>query len=102
VRREERLVREVEARRAALSHEQAELFTQMKNELLRCQSRLLEVERDRDRGWDLARHWNQRAHELRHAALTAQSMVATFCAHENLAPPSWPDMSVTNLEDPRP
>jgi hypothetical protein len=99
--REERLAREVEERRVALSHEHTELFERVKTELLRCQSRLHQVERDRDRAWDLARYWNQRAHDLRHAALNAQAIVAGFCARESLDLPEWPDTTVTTLEEPR-
>lgn len=99
--REERLARQIEDRRVALSHEQAELFDQVRTELLRCQSRLLEVERARDRGWDLARYWNQRAYELRHAGLNAQAIAAGFCNREKLELPVWPDMTVTTLEEPR-
>ncbi len=99
--RGERLAREVEERRITLSHEQAELFDRMRAELLRCQARLVEVERDRDRGWDLARFWNQRTHEFRHAALNAQAMVTGFCDRENLEVPRWPEMTVVMLEEPR-
>jgi hypothetical protein len=98
--REERLVREVEARRAALSREQAALFDRIRAELVRCQTRLAEMERDRDRGWDLARHWHRRSHQLRHAGLNAQTIVAGLCERENLAVPEWPDMSVAMLEEP--
>jgi hypothetical protein len=98
---EERAVREVEAQRLALSREHADLFDRIRNELIRCQARLGEVERDRERGWDLARYWHRRAHELRHAGLNAQSIVAGLCAREGEPPPDWPDMSVIGLEDAR-
>lgn len=62
--REQGLLRELEQQRTALSKEQAELFERCRAELLRCQGRLAEVERDRDRGWDLARWWHGRAHAL--------------------------------------
>ena len=98
--REERVAREMELQRTALSRDQAELFDRIRAELVRCQCRLLEVERDRDRAWDLARHWHQRAHELRHAGLNAQTMVAGFCAREELDIPEWPDMTVPAIEEP--
>ncbi len=98
--REERLTREVEQQRAALSREQADLFDRMREELARCQGRLSAVERERERGWDLARFWHQRAHELRHAGLNAQTIVAAFCAREDVGVPVWPDMSVPGLEEP--
>ena len=99
--REERLARELEAQRAALSKEQADLFDRLRAELSRCQARLGELERDRDRGWDLARFWNRRSHELRHAGLNAQTIVAGLCAREELPVPNWPDMTVPGLEEPR-
>lgn len=99
--REERLAREVEAQRAALSREQAELFDRIRNELVRCHTRMREVEQDRDRGWDLARYWHQRSHELRHAGLNAQTIVAGLCAREELPVPAWPEMAVVGLEEPR-
>ena len=101
VTREERLARELEEQRTALSREQANLFDRLRTELTRCQTRLADLERDRDRGWDLARYWNRRAHELRHAGLNAQTIVAGLCAREELPMPVWPDMTVPGLEEPR-
>ena len=72
----------------------------MRAELLRTQARLKELERDRDRGWDLARWWNRRAHDLRHAGLNAQAMVVALCAREEKLVPPWPNMDVPSLEDP--
>ena len=71
--RDQAVLRDLETQRAALSREHADLFDRMRAELQRCQSRLSEVEHDRDRGWDLARWWNRRAHELRHAGVNAQA-----------------------------
>lgn len=99
--REERLSRDLDAQRAALSKEHAELFDRIRAELLRCQTRLAEVERDRDHGWDLARWWHRRTHELRHAGLNAQTIVAGLCAREDLPVPVWPDMTVPGLEEPK-
>lgn len=99
--REQSLLRDLETQRLALSRDQAELFERLRTELARMQMRLLEVERDRDRGWDLARWWNQRAHELRHAGLNAQTIVAGFCSREDVEVPAWPDMGVPGLEDPK-
>lgn len=100
--REQRLTQEMDAQRTALSREQAELFDRMRAEVARVQARNLELERDRDRGWDLARYWNRRAHELRHAALNAQTMVMGLIARDpSLAAPTWPDMTILGLEDPK-
>ena len=99
--REERLARDLDAQRAALSREHADLFDRMRTELVRCQTRLVELERDRDRGWDLARWWHRRAHELRHAGLNAQTIVAGLCAREELPVPAWPSMTVPGLEEPK-
>lgn len=99
--REQATLRDLETQRAALSREQAELFDRLRTELARTQLRLDELEQDRDRGWDLARWWNHRAHELRHAGLNAQAMVAGFCAREGVEAPEWPEMSVPGLEDPK-
>ena len=100
--REERLAHELDAQRAALSREQAELFDRVRAELARVQARNVELERDRDRGWDLARWWNRRAHELRHAGLNAQTMVMGLIVRDpSLPAPTWPDMAVPGLEDPK-
>lgn len=98
--REQALMRDLDLQRAALGREHADLFDRMRNELLRTHARLQEVERDRDRGWDLARWWNQRSHELRHAGLNAQAMVGALCLRVDEPPPTWPDMLVPALEDP--
>ena len=103
--REQALLRDLEQQRAALSKEQADLFDRMRAELLRCQGRLAEVEHDRDRGWDLARWWNRRAHELRHAGINAQTVAHGLAVTQPipggqpLAP--WPDMTIPGLEEPR-
>ncbi len=99
--REQILLRDLETQRVALSREQADLFERLRNELERSHQRLLDIERDRDRGWDLARWWNQRAHELRHAAVNAQAIVVGLCAREAVDPPIWPDMEVPGLEEPK-
>jgi len=99
--REQMLLRDLETQRAALSREQAELFDRLRTELARVQARLAELEEDRDRGWDLARWWNHRAHELRHAGLNAQAMVAGLCSREGVDVPVWPEMNVPGLEDPK-
>lgn len=101
VTREQSWARELEAQRAALSRDQAELFDRLRTELARIQSRLAELEQDRDRAWDLARWWNQRAHELRHAGLNAQAMVTGFCSREGIDSPAWPEMTVPGLEEPK-
>ena len=98
--REQTLVRELELQRAALGREHADLFDRIRTELVRTHARLIELERDRDRGWDLARWWNQRAHELRHAGLNAQTMVMGLSLRVDEPPPRWPDMVVPALEDP--
>ena len=98
--REQGLMRELELQRAALSREHAELFDRVRAELERAQARSAELESARDRGWDLARWWNRRAHELRHAGLNAQTMVAVLCSRDELDEPTWPDMDVPGLEDP--
>ena len=98
--REQGLLRELDAQRVALGREHADLFDRVRAELLRTQARLQEVERDRDRAWDLARWWNRRAHELRHAGLNAQTMVAGLCAREDVPVPAWPPMALPGLEEP--
>ncbi len=99
--REQTLLRDLELQRVALSKEHADLFERLRNELGRVHQRLSEVERDRDRGWDLARWWNQRAHELRHAGLNAQTIVVGFCSREGIDAPSWPEMGLPGLEEPK-
>ena len=99
--RHQDLLRELEAQRTALGREHADLFDRMRAELLRKEARVAELERDRDRGWELARWWNQRAHELRHAGVCAQTIVVGLCSREELEPPAFPDMSVPHLEEPK-
>lgn len=99
--RDQALMRELETQRAALSREHADLFDRIRAELLRCQSRLAEVEHDRDRGWDLARWWNRRAHELRHAGVNAQAAAQNLASAAGHQQPVWPDMAIPGLEDPK-
>lgn len=99
--REQTLLRDLELQRVALSKEHAELFERLRNELERVHQRLSEVEHDRDRGWDLARWWNKRAHELRHAGLNAQTIVVGLCSREGVDAPNWPDMELPGLEEPK-
>lgn len=99
--RDQALMRELETQRAALSREQTDLFDRMRAELQRCQARLAEVDRDRDRGWDLARWWNRRAHELRHAGVNAQATAQVLAFEAGHPQPAWPDMTIPGLEDPK-
>lgn len=99
--RDQALLRDLESQRAALSRDHADLFDRMRAELLRCQARLAEVERDRDRGWDLARWWNRRAHELRHAGVNAQAAAQNLAYGGGHPAPVWPDMTIPGLEDPK-
>ena len=99
--REQTLLRDLESQRVALSREQAELFERLRTEIERIRHRLLEVEADRDHAWDLARWWNQRAHDMRHAALNAQTMVIGFCSREGVEPPTWPETDLPGLEEPK-
>ena len=98
--RDQSLMREIETQRAALSREHADLVDRIRAELVRCQLRLTEVEHDRDRGWDLARWWNRRAHELRHAGVNAQTAVQNMAHAAHQPEPGWPDMTLPGLEDP--
>ena len=98
--REQAILRNLDLQRAALGREHSELLDRLRAELLRKEARCAELERDRDRGWDLARWWNQRAHELRHAGLNAQTIVVGLCAREGVDVPRWPDMALPNLEEP--
>jgi hypothetical protein len=106
--REMQLMVEMDARAATLSREHAEFLERLKGEILRLQARLRELEdkcnlvsRDRDRGWELARWWNARAHVLRHDALNAQQSATHLARERNLPEPTWPDMTLPDLEDPK-
>ena len=99
--REERQARDMQAQRDALTRDQAAMFDRLRTEIERERARTSELEKDRDRGWDLARYWNRRAHELRHAGLNAQTIVAGLCARDELPAPVWPDMTVAGLEEPK-
>jgi len=103
--REQTVLHDLELQRAALGKDQAELFDRIRTELVRCQLRLTELERDRDRAWDLARWWNRRAHELRHAGVNAQQVAQRLAVSSCPMPggqplPPWPDMTIPGLEEP--
>ena len=99
--REQVLMKELEGQRAALSREHVELLDRLRTELTRREVRCAELERDRDRGWDLARWWHQRAHQLRHAGVNAQTVAAGLCRQLELDLPVWPDMTLPHLEEPK-
>jgi hypothetical protein len=105
--REERLMKEMDARASVLSKENADLLDRVKAELGRLQTRCADLEKqrdaleaDRDRGWDLARWWNKRAHEMRHACANAQTVAQNLLIASGKEPATWPDMSLPNFEDP--
>lgn len=101
--REERDRRDLETQRAALSADQARVFDQLRAELARLRPLLEETEYDRDRGWELCRWWNRRAHELRHAGVNAQTMAQNLAMAAGQDPPVWPDMTTPwDIEAPVP
>ena len=101
--REERIQRDLETQRAALSADQARVFDQMRAELARLRPLLEETEYDRDRGWELCRWWNRRAHELRHAGINAQQIASNLAMAAGHDLPAWPDMTIPlDIEAPIP
>lgn len=97
---QERVQRDLDTQRTAMSADQQRMVDALRVELSRFQVRNAELERDRDRGWDLARWWNRRAHEMRHAATNAQSAASNLAASQRLEAPTWPDMTLPGLETP--
>ena len=109
--RDERREREIEAQRATLTAFQTAIFDRQQAENLGLRQRVADLERvrdalesDRDRGWQLARWWHDRAHELRHAGTNAQQMViGLMVAHlPDMKRPEWPDMHLPPFESPFP
>ena len=58
-----------------------------------------ETSRDRDRGWDLARYWNRRAHAARHAALNARQVAEGYARRLEAPPPDWSEHPSVVLPD---
>ena len=110
--REERLMRDMDARVQTAAKIDADLIAQGRTEITRLIMRCEAFERqrdaleaDRDRGWDLARWWNRRAHELRHAGVNAQQVAQRLAVSSCPMPggqplPPWPDMTIPGLEEP--
>ena len=65
--REERRDKEMDSRQTVLTKQQADWFTDLRAENTVLRKRCDDLDRDRNRGWDLARYWHGRAHEMMRA-----------------------------------
>ena len=112
--REERREKDLDEQQAGLTRQASELVTGLRDENKGLRERIIEVERDRNRGWDLARYWHGRAHELlrlfrnlRHDLMNArQVVVSLFRRLPDEPTPAWdavPDVPVLpmGVEDPK-
>ena len=96
---------DITAQRALLSREQNEFLDRVNAELTQSYARiavvrsdLAKMERDRDRGWDLARWWYRRAQVMRDLAWDAQSK-CDFHMAPGTTCPIWPTTDLPAFED---
>ncbi len=88
----------------AISQERDKAMADLRADLDRERRYRQEVEDDRDRGWNLARWWNRKAHTLRHAALNARQAAEMLADGQNIPAPIWrTDVEIPDdLEQPIP
>ena len=97
------------AERAALSAEQRETFERVEAERDRAVANArmerdlrIDVERDRNRGWNLARYYHSQARSMLHALGNARQMVMGLLPPQ-AEPPKWVEFEVPfDMEAPIP
>lgn len=98
---QERMSRDMEAQRATLSKDASELFDRYRAETDRLQLRNAQLEKDRDRGWDLCRYWFRFAETLVHSTRNAQAVASGLANQAGIPPPVWPDLTMPSMEEPK-
>jgi hypothetical protein len=88
--------------RTTMDTQSLAMYDRLEAENKRLVARLREVERDRDRGWDLARWWNSEAHRVKHLLIGLIHAANLGLEMSGRKPVRVPDINLPSIEDPVP
>ena len=100
--REERITRDTDARVLQAAKIDADVIARGIAEVASLVLRMRTVEQDRNRGWDLARWWYDRAHGNWRAWDRRAMMADTAMRAAGLPLVEWPSLDLPNFEAPFP
>jgi hypothetical protein len=76
------------------------MYDRLEAENKRLVARLRDIERDRDRGWDLARWWNSEAHRVKHLLANALHLANLRLEQGLLTTVHVPEIRMPSIEEP--
>jgi hypothetical protein len=88
--------------RVTMDAQSLAMWDRLEAENKRLAARLQDIEHDRDRGWDLARYWNGRAHSVKHQFANLLQRANYRLESAKLEPIQAPEIIWPGLEDPSP
>jgi hypothetical protein len=76
------------------------MYDRLEAENKRLTARLRDIERDRDRGWDLARYWNSETHRIKHLLIGIIHAANLGLEMAGRTPVRVPEIVLPSIEDP--
>lgn len=86
--------------RATMDAQSLAMYDRLEGENKRLSARLKEIEKDRDRGWDLARWWNSETHRVKHVLIGLIHAANLSLELAGKQPVRVPNFTLPNIEDP--
>lgn len=86
--------------RSTMDAQSLAMYERLERENKRLAERLREMERDRDRGWDLARWWNSEAHRVKHLLLGLLHAANLGLEIAGRQPVRVPEFNLPGIEEP--
>lgn len=86
--------------RSTMDAQSLAMYDRLEAENKRLALRLREIERDRDRGWDLARWWNSEAHRVKHLLVNIIHAANLSLEVAGRRPVRVPEITLPSIEDP--
>jgi hypothetical protein len=86
--------------RSTMDVQSLAMYDRLEAENKRLTARLRDIERDRDRGWDLARYWNSETHRIKHLFAGLLHLANLRLEQAGGQPVTIPEIVFPSIEDP--